>query len=743
EHWIYPGWVLVMPADAEGAVVVGAAQPVNGPLPAHFPPPAAGPVATPTTTGPVTPSTPPTTAVPATTGGETTAPSPSPPTMVALSAERVRGGSGIEVSTLVQAGLVGAAVVGTIELLRRRQAQRRPAGRRIRIPEPDLAKAELVVARSSQPDRVALVERAVVSLVRALRDKGATSPTILGVLVNAEWVEIMLDAPASAPAPWESSAEGFRWRIGVENLGDHRPLESTGLPALVSLGRVAMGSADALINLEAAGLVGVSGDPANALGMLYAMAAHLQGAPWTRACNVVFIGLPPELSTAAHVRSVASMREVTDELRATAAVMAETTRTNGCHDAFAGRVRGLAGDGWPPTIVVSAHHHNPDELRLLAAIVRPGSGVAAVVLGGHGIANWEIDASARPCPVNPLRVAIEPIILDDHARTAVAELIHLASDTSGATRDDPPYDQIELSVDNPTVAAAAESAVSSRPPAAAVDGVSIAVRLNGNANSAHPPPDMAHSPVVIKVLGSVEIDGAAEFKRAKSRELAVYLAMHPGGVGESELDEALWGSSGARLVAASTRDATVSVARTALGGPARLLPAQGQGREKRYQLGPDVTSDWARFCTLVRYGREHQSVGAIRDALELVRGRPFQAVVSGRTYSWLHTEGHVRHIEAEVADTADLASGLYLEAGDPLNAKWAARRGLVAEPYTERLWVRLMEAADALGESQEIERIMDEMDAVLELEGDFSGLHPNTLAAYDRLSRRHRHPADI
>jgi hypothetical protein len=47
-----------------------------------------------------------------------------------------------------------------------------------------------------------------------------------------------------------------------------------------------------------------------------------------------------------------------------------------------------------------------------------------------------------------------------------------------------------------------------------------------------------------------------------------------------------------------------------------------------------------------------------------------------------------------------------------------------------------MEAADQLGESQEVERVMDEMDAVLELGGDFSMLHPNTLDAYRRFSRR-------
>jgi len=49
-----------------------------------------------------------------------------------------------------------------------------------------------------------------------------------------------------------------------------------------------------------------------------------------------------------------------------------------------------------------------------------------------------------------------------------------------------------------------------------------------------------------------------------------------------------------------------------------------------------------------------------------------------------------------------------------------------------------MQAADDLGESQEIERLMDELDIALELGGDFSGLHPNTLAAYDRFRRGNR-----
>lgn len=536
-----------------------------------------------------------------------------------------------------------------------------------------------------------------------------------------------------------------------------RPEESAPLPALASLGRVAAGRADALINLEAAGLVSVAGGPAEAGGLLYAVATQMIGAPWARAVNLILVGLPTGLGGSDNVRCVASLGEVTDELRATAAVMSVTVEEHGCGDVFTGRLRELAGDGWPPVVVLSAQRPHSDELTMLAELTKPGRGVAAVVANAGETAHWEIDAGARPCPVNPLRLAVEPTVLDARTMAAVEELIRVAEDTTGASIDDPPYDRIELSVDRSALPlpsapgtagpTSADPATTSRSPAERSLTARLAQLNGGSSNGpafrgAEPVPDVDHPPILVRVLGSVEVDGAAEFKRAKSRELVIYLAMHPNGVGESELDEALWGSSGARVIASSTRDSTVSVARTAVGGAARLLPAQGQGREKRYQLGPEVQSDWSQFCALHRYGREHRSPDALRQALGLVRGRPFEAVVSGRTYSWIHTEGHGRHIEAEVADAADLAAFLYLEAGDARSARWAARQGLMAEPYTERLWVRLMEAADAIGESQEIERIMDEMDVVLELEGDFSGLHPNTLAVYDRLSRRHRFPAE-
>jgi len=47
-----------------------------------------------------------------------------------------------------------------------------------------------------------------------------------------------------------------------------------------------------------------------------------------------------------------------------------------------------------------------------------------------------------------------------------------------------------------------------------------------------------------------------------------------------------------------------------------------------------------------------------------------------------------------------------------------------------------MAVADALGEAQEVERILAEMDCRLGLDGDFDQLHPETVAAYRHYSRR-------
>jgi hypothetical protein len=247
-------------------------------------------------------------------------------------------------------------------------------------------------------------------------------------------------------------------------------------------------------------------------------------------------------------------------------------------------------------------------------------------------------------------------------------------------------------------------------------------------------------PVRINVLGVVEFVNVDDFRRPRSQETTLFLAMHPQGVSEAQLDEKIWPT---RKVPPSTRDPVISAVRAAIGGVERFPHATAQGPQKLYRLSEQVGTDWSQFCTLYRVGRQNASVESLRGALELVRGRPFGDLDGGPGYQWLHTEGHVRHMQAEIADCADLTAGMYLDSDQPVEARWAATQGLVADGYAERLWVRLMAAADALGEPQEVERILAEMDVRMGLEGDFESLHPDTIAAYRRYSRRGKQGATV
>jgi DNA-binding SARP family transcriptional activator len=669
----------------------------------------------------------------------------------------------------MEAGLLTAGVLSIIEALRRRQRQHRREGRRIGLPAGALAITEQTMRLDRRPDRVDEVAAALHALARC--PPGAVAAEVLGVVAGDRGVDLLLADPVPAPEPWISAAEPLRWRLANGHARSTVRASSECLPALAPVGRATGGDDDVLLNLEAIGLIGVTGGVARASGLTRGMAIGLATLPWAEAVDVVLVGFGHELSESPRVRNVATLGEVLGELRSRAAVMEELQQAHGCSSVVEARLRGVAGDGWPPTVVLCAAPLPDEDLVALAALAVPGGGVAAVVPQAIGTApGWALDVERDVMPVGPLRLAVDPTLVSADELAAVGLLMEVAAQDVGVTVDEPPYDRLSLSVDREPrgpiagtdalagprrSTSAAEQSLAADPglepageddpePVSATDGAPEAGRLPLSAGAGagvwtdDDVPSPVLPPVFVRVLGTVEIDGAGAWKRAKSRELAVYLALHPNGVGEAELDEALWPSDRGRLVAPSTRDSTVSVARTALGGPSRLLPAQGQGREKRYQVGPDVGSDFAVFCALHREGRRTEALEPLTAAVRLVRGRPFEGVVSGRTYTWVHTEGHAHHIEAEVGDAADLAASILLGRARPLEARWAARRGLAADPWCERLWIRLMQAADDLGESQEVERVMDELDAVLELGGDFSSLHPTTLAAYERHRRRPR-----
>jgi len=245
--------------------------------------------------------------------------------------------------------------------------------------------------------------------------------------------------------------------------------------------------------------------------------------------------------------------------------------------------------------------------------------------------------------------------------------------------------------------------------------------------------------VDVAILGPVEIRGAARpFQRAGALDLVVYLAMHSYPVGNEQWANALWPD---RLMAPPTLHSTVSAARRSL-GRARAGGDHLPHRRGSLALAPTVGSDWCRF----RRAAASRDPDRWWEAVSLLRGRPFTGLRHG---DWTVLEG----IEADIAETvADLSVRMaehLLAAGDGHEAAVAARKGLSACPYDERLFRILLRASDAVGNPAGVESAMSELLGLIRGDDQDFGetprnedvlalVHPETAALYGSLSRRAR-----
>jgi hypothetical protein len=129
-----------------------------------------------------------------------------------------------------------------------------------------------------------------------------------------------------------------------------------------------------------------------------------------------------------------------------------------------------------------------------------------------------------------------------------------------------------------------------------------------------------------------------------------------------------------------------------------------------------------------------QGAGHWQEALELVRGRPFEGL---RASDWPILEGIAPAMEATIVDVAGRLAGAYLHEGNPSGAEWAARKGLLVSPYDERLYRMLLRVADRAGNPAGVESVMSELIRVVADEVEpFDSVHPSTMELYRSLSRR-------
>lgn len=724
---IYPGQVLLMPEDAVGLPTAAPARPqLQGPSTAGRPdapaaaPPAAGPPAT-TALAATAPTTgnPPTSLEPCPPEGPAAAPGAAEhrPEPIPLPA------------ALLGAGLLGAGVVALLGRYRRVQQRHRRPGRRIPLPTGRLAGAEAALRAGMDPEGARFLDLAMRAMAAGLGRDRAGPPEVTAVLLGPERLEVLLGAPAAAPPPFTAGPDGRRWRLdrgpGEAELVELAAEAGAPLPGLVTLGHA--GQDRLLVNLEGPGSIALRGPAAATRPLLDAMAVELATSLLAGHLELVLVGFDlPALERLERVHLVDDLTGLLPGLERQAREVAELVGELGCGSVLGGRVAGGGGDNWTPTVVLCARPPAPGPAeRLAAAAADPaGSTVAVVVAGDLPAARWRLEVIGDLVRVEPLGLQVHAQRLGPEEVAAVGDLLDLAADDADVAPSSPPYDRLPV--------LAGPTAPSDRPAAPPQpDRLPLPV-MDLDA------PEEATSEVEVRVLGPIELAGAARIERPKSAELIVCLALHRQGLDADRLSEALW--PGKPLVG-NTLYTTASVARAALGSASDgslLLPRTSDGR---YRLSPAAALDWERFLALAEQGRSLGSHGAdaLGRALELVRGRPFESARPG-SYEW--TVVHQAEMEAQIAEVAELLADRRLEAGDHAGATWAARRGLRASPDNERLYRVLLRAAHAAGNLAGVHAVWNEL--LRRVDDDvepFDSLHPETVELYQRLVRPRRRPA--
>ncbi|MFD8690755.1 LysM peptidoglycan-binding domain-containing protein [Streptomyces sp. NPDC059651] len=218
---------------------------------------------------------------------------------------------------------------------------------------------------------------------------------------------------------------------------------------------------------------------------------------------------------------------------------------------------------------------------------------------------------------------------------------------------------------------------------------------------------------VVRVLGPVDVTGAHGHidsnRRTVATELVSWLALRTDGATRHELNEVI--APGGGRVENNTRNARIREVRRWLGDD-NYYPKVNDQPDRKHRLA-GVTCDWHQFQNLT-----HQAAGTdsneartlLRQALELVRGRPFTGIPP-RRYAWAQTL--TQDMISAVVDVADDLAALCLEAGDAQDALWAAGRGLDSGREREVLWRHRFEALARLGAHDDLETAIRQLEQYL------------------------------
>lgn len=614
---IQPGWVLHFPDDAVGLQAQPTAPvpaPIQAPTP-DAPSEAAGPLVAPQqpATSPATPS-------------STTTTTADPSDAVSETDE----GGAVEdddddlfpvPAALAGATLMAAGVISTVNRMRSRQRRERLPGHTIPIPRGQAAHAERLLRSAAAVDPANRLDVTLRVLAHQLaQHPDADLTRIEAVRVENDRVEVLLTEPVEADHGPFDVVEGRVWALPSDvPLDELLPIASqqtAPAPALVTVGH--LDGCQVLIDLEAGGLA-VDGDRALATGFFWSLALELATCAWADDLRVVVVGqTPPGIEVVERVEVIDDLATVRNQLVKDAEAMIGALDDVGAPSRWLARLRN-AGDAWAPTVILIPPGSEEEEPASHGLADEPGIVVVRWGDDPVGETHRRLRLTSETCRLEPLGLDLAPGGLTEDLVIATSDLLETAaSDRPGDVLAELPLprtwsaDQLPLNVeDRPAVAPGSKD-----------------------------DPDR----ILVRILGPVEIEGGERpIDRRRVKEFIVFLALHPHGVTESQIKDALWPE---KEPTRSALNQTVSRARTALGTASDGKPHIPYVADCLYRHGPHLVTDWQLLeaaWTSARSGAADDVMKDLCDLMHQVRGLPF---AGSQGFEWAYELGLPHRISA-------------------------------------------------------------------------------------------------
>ncbi|MGH3359548.1 MAG: hypothetical protein ACRDO7_12155 [Nocardioidaceae bacterium] len=606
----------------------------------------------------------------------------------------------------VAGGMLAAGLAAGLRRYRASASIGGLVGRRL-DPPPDgsTSSPEAALRNEADPGAGRMLSRGLRSWTSGVLD---SVPPIAQCSVSATGIAVSFHGTPSVLPPngWRSERDGRIWTIAREDTDSLGESSISPAPGLVAFGAREDGST-LLKDLDAfSGLVSIGGDPHRARATAMSFALDTATHAWGDRRQVTMVGFADDVTAVSAgsirvvddlQRAIQSAERVADEQRHACGRLGVRT----VHEARFSRPDATL---WQHHLVVCSGVPSADSLaRLHDLAADVCASVAVVVVGDVPTAAARLVASADGrLTSQPLGVDVRAQAIDIDAYRGIVDVYQRSTDVD-VDPDGP--DEIGHSVDITDVEPSLLDADTSQP-------------------------------LEIRVLGSVEVEAPGEIDEARRdllTEIVVFTAMQRGGVHPNTLAAAIW----PRGVEARTRDEELVRVRAWL-GEERFVFVDGLWE----LVGPGTRIDWDIFRAYLDHAEQmpREATYALTAALDLVGGEAWADLPTGR-YGWLaYTPAQVE-IPALVVRTACRLAETHADQGNADAARDALLRGLRMAPASEQLWCAALRLAQKFATPRDVKTIADQMYAAVDRLGSPRGARPETDALVEELLPGYRHDA--